>query len=118
MDKEIELFVPGRVCLLGEHSDWAGSFRRFNSSLRPGRTVVVGTNSGMHARVRAHPSSLVLTTTTDKGEVLSEVRGGCRRWGGGVRRRRRGGGCVRGAGNALIARVSDSTQPSPRRSSP
>ena len=24
----IELFVCGRLCLLGEHSDWAGGFRR------------------------------------------------------------------------------------------
>jgi hypothetical protein len=32
----VELFVPGRVCLFGEHSDWAGSFRRFNSALSPG----------------------------------------------------------------------------------
>ena len=22
--KTIELFVPGRLCLFGEHSDWAG----------------------------------------------------------------------------------------------
>jgi len=26
----MELFVPGRVCLFGEHTDWAGGFRRFN----------------------------------------------------------------------------------------
>lgn len=22
--KTVDLFVPGRLCLLGEHSDWAG----------------------------------------------------------------------------------------------
>ena len=70
---DVELFVPGRVCLFGEHTDWAGSFRRFNSALRPGRTIVCGTNSGMHARVRPHPSALVLNTTTDKGEKVSET---------------------------------------------
>jgi hypothetical protein len=26
----LELFVPGRLCVLGEHSDWAGGFRRMN----------------------------------------------------------------------------------------
>lgn len=31
-----ELFVPGRVCLFGEHSDWAGSFTRFNADITPG----------------------------------------------------------------------------------
>ena len=29
-DKPREIFVPGRICLMGEHSDWAGSYRRFN----------------------------------------------------------------------------------------
>jgi galactokinase len=28
--KPREVFVPGRICLMGEHSDWAGSYRRFN----------------------------------------------------------------------------------------
>jgi galactokinase len=70
---DIELFVPGRVCLLGEHSDWSGSFRRFNSALRPGRTIVVGTNCGLHARVRPHPSALVLRTVTDRGAEVTET---------------------------------------------
>ena len=29
-EKAREVFVPGRICLMGEHSDWAGSYRRFN----------------------------------------------------------------------------------------
>jgi galactokinase len=24
--REVELFVPGRLCLFGEHSDWAGRY--------------------------------------------------------------------------------------------
>jgi galactokinase len=24
----LELFVPGRLCLFGEHSDWAGAMRK------------------------------------------------------------------------------------------
>lgn len=27
-DESFELFVPGRLCLFGEHSDWAGAMRR------------------------------------------------------------------------------------------
>jgi galactokinase len=23
----MKLFVPGRICLFGEHSDWAGGYR-------------------------------------------------------------------------------------------
>ena len=48
------LFVPGRVCLFGEHSDWAGGFRRFNQDIHPGCTLVVGTNQGLHAEAK-HP---------------------------------------------------------------
>ena len=41
---ERELFVPGRICLMGEHSDWAGSYRRFNREITPGMCLVSGTN--------------------------------------------------------------------------
>ena len=27
----MKLFVPGRICLFGEHSDWAGGYRRINA---------------------------------------------------------------------------------------
>jgi hypothetical protein len=29
-----EVFVPGRLCLFGEHSDWSGAFRRFMQACR------------------------------------------------------------------------------------
>ncbi len=32
----IDLFVPGRLCLFGEHSDWAGMYRTINSDLEKG----------------------------------------------------------------------------------
>ena len=50
------LFVPGRVCLFGEHSDWAGGFRRFNDEIQPGCTLVVGTNQGLHAEFETSSS--------------------------------------------------------------
>jgi len=28
MQPSCMLFVPGRLCLFGEHSDWAGAYRR------------------------------------------------------------------------------------------
>ena len=54
-----ELFVPGRICLMGEHSDWAGSYRRFNRDITPGMCLVSGTNQGLYARVSPHPTHLV-----------------------------------------------------------
>ena len=49
--KRADLFVPGRVCLLGEHTDWAGGFRRddFAESIHPGQCLAYGTNVGIHA---------------------------------------------------------------------
>ena len=34
--QKIDLFVPGRLCLFGEHSDWAGKYRSMNSALVSG----------------------------------------------------------------------------------
>ena len=65
----LELFVPGRLCLFGEHSDWAAEYRRANSELCKGFTIVVGTNQGLYARVETHPDALVIRSTMPDGEV-------------------------------------------------
>jgi galactokinase len=63
----VKLFVPGRICLLGEHSDWAGGYRSAHPGLEKGYAIIAGTNQGIHADVEAHPSSLVLLATTPDG---------------------------------------------------
>jgi len=63
----MDIFVPGRICLFGEHSDWAGGYRRINAGIEKGYTLICGTNQGIHARVEAHPTSLILTSTTPEG---------------------------------------------------
>ncbi|PWH20539.1 MAG: GHMP kinase [Ardenticatenia bacterium] len=63
----MELFVPGRVCLFGEHSDWAGGYRRINADIEKGYALICGTNQGIYARVEPHPNALVLTATTPNG---------------------------------------------------
>lgn len=47
-DNTIELFVPGRLCLFGEHSDWAGTNRNMNADIVEGRAIVTGTNQGIY----------------------------------------------------------------------
>ncbi|WP_365670668.1 galactokinase family protein [Okeania sp. SIO3I5] len=32
----MKLFVPGRLCLFGEHSDWAGGYRLMNPQIEKG----------------------------------------------------------------------------------
>jgi UTP-glucose-1-phosphate uridylyltransferase/mevalonate kinase len=56
----MRLFVPGRICLFGEHSDWAGGYRRINADIEKGYTLIAGTNQGIHAEVNPHPSMLIL----------------------------------------------------------
>src|SRR5512144_2016129 len=66
----MRLFVPGRICLFGEHSDWAGGYRRINGEIEKGYTLITGTNQGIYAEVNTHPDVLLLTHTTYEGEVL------------------------------------------------
>lgn len=66
----MKLFVPGRICLFGEHSDWAGTYRRFNTQIEKGYALITGTNQGIYAEVEPHPTSLILTSTTHEGERL------------------------------------------------
>jgi UTP-glucose-1-phosphate uridylyltransferase/mevalonate kinase len=66
----MKIFVPGRICLFGEHSDWAGGYRRINANIEKGFTLITGTNQGIYAEIESHPNALNLTSTTTEGEVL------------------------------------------------
>ncbi len=48
-DKKIELFVPGRLCIMGEHSDWAGKYRTVNNKINKGYAIVTGIEEGIYA---------------------------------------------------------------------
>ncbi|MBD1905168.1 GHMP kinase [Trichocoleus sp. FACHB-6] len=63
----MKIFVPGRLCLFGEHSDWAGGYRRVNPNLEKGYTLLVGTNQGLYAEVKAHPTQLILHASVSNG---------------------------------------------------
>jgi galactokinase len=72
-----ELFVPGRLCLFGEHSDWAGGYRSHHAEgkplVAPGATLVVGlSHHGLHARAKRRGDALLaLRSVLDHGEVLT-----------------------------------------------
>jgi galactokinase len=57
----MHIFVSGRLCLFGEHSDWAGEYRNVNPEIQPGMAMVVGTNQGIYANVQQH-SQLICQT--------------------------------------------------------
>ncbi len=46
-EREDKLFVPGRLCLFGEHSDWAAEY-----GLHNGFCLVIGTDQGLSAQAK------------------------------------------------------------------
>lgn len=67
MRRWFDVSVPGRLCLFGEHSDWAGSYRRINGDLQPGQVIIAGTNQGVQARVTPHRDKLVIRSVLPDG---------------------------------------------------
>ena len=63
----MKLFVPGRICLFGEHTDWAGGYRRINAAIEKGFTIISGTNHGLYADVKPHPTRLIMHSTLNDG---------------------------------------------------
>lgn len=61
----IDLFVPGRVCLLGEHSDWAGLHRIINAAIVPGQAIVTGIEEGIYATVSAADQFIIESDLTE-----------------------------------------------------
>jgi galactokinase len=69
-----ELFVPGRLCLFGEHSDWAGRYRSAEPSLAPGFCLVVGTDQGLRAEVEARSAAFEIESELPDGTRIGPFR--------------------------------------------
>lgn len=71
MESWIDVFVPGRLCLFGEHTDWAGAMRSTNKDIAMGCTIVAGINYGLYARVSRLENERVMRirSTTHDGDV-------------------------------------------------
>jgi len=69
MSEKFSLFVPGRLCLFGEHSDWAGLQRVFNADIVPGASIVTGIEQGIYADVEKHEKFIV----KNESEELKET---------------------------------------------
>lgn len=64
----MNIFVPGRICLFGDHTDWAGSYRRINAELERGFTIIAGTNHGIYADVKSNPTRFIVSSSSDGKE--------------------------------------------------
>lgn len=67
-------FVPGRICLFGEHSDWAGGYRKFDTNFEIGQCIVCGSNQGLYADVQPHPSHLIVNSVNHLNENLGSFK--------------------------------------------
>lgn len=63
MTLKLKLFVPGRLCLFGEHSDWAGLNRTMNANIIPGCSIVTGIEQGIYG----------VAEKSDKFRVFSRI---------------------------------------------
>ncbi len=63
-----KLFVPGRLCLFGEHTDWAGHYRTMNAEIPPGASIVTGIEQGIYAEVE---KSSIFEMYSDAPEIES-----------------------------------------------
>ena len=61
----IKLFIPGRLCLFGEHTDWAGHYRTMNADIAPGAAIVTGIEQGIYAEVEKSSLFEVQSTATE-----------------------------------------------------
>ena len=68
----IKLFVPGRLCLFGEHTDWAGHYRTMNADILPGASIVTGIEQGIYAEVEKSPIFEMYSDAPEIADVWSD----------------------------------------------
>ena len=59
----VHLFVPGRLCLFGEHSDWASSYRAVNPKIEKGMALIAGLDRGIYATAEAGSDRFVFVNS-------------------------------------------------------
>ena len=62
----MELFVSGRLCLFGEHSDWAAGYRSRDARIPTGQCLVAGTDQGLRAQVEPADGWIEIETRLGK----------------------------------------------------
>lgn len=60
MSKAIRIFVPGRLCIFGEHSDWASLYRKNDKRIEKGYAIAMGIDLGIECDVNFN-NDFVLT---------------------------------------------------------
>jgi galactokinase len=72
-EAEVQLEVPGRLCLFGEHSDWAGGYRSTHPELHRGFCIVAGTDQGLTARAEPCAQRFEIASVPPGGERIGPL---------------------------------------------
>ena len=67
-----EIFVPGRLCMFGEHSDWAGKYRTMNADIEPGAAIVTGTEQGITAVIEKSDKFEMCSTAPEISDIWAD----------------------------------------------
>lgn len=70
--KKIDLFVPGRLCLFGEHSDWAGEQRKIDKTVMTGKCIIAGTDQGIYATAEPAAEGFHISQILPDGSISRE----------------------------------------------
>ena len=68
----MELFVNGRLCLAGEHSDWASEYKKQNKKIIPGKSLVFGIDQGIYADVKKS-NNLTINYNNEKFTINNDL---------------------------------------------
>jgi galactokinase len=63
-----EFFVPGRLCLFGEHSDWAGAYRSTHPGIERGWCLVAGTDQGLEVSAQRRDRGVEIHSVLPSGD--------------------------------------------------
>ncbi len=74
INEEIDLMVPGRLCLFGEHTDWAGAYTKINADIVPGSAIIVGIEQCIKAKAKRSKNIRIQSVLPDgtKTEIFEE----------------------------------------------
>lgn len=74
MTEWVEVFMPGRLCLFGEHTDWAAAYRIENPAIEKGYALVLGLDLGVY--LKACKSDDFKYSYEDKQIILEKMTSG------------------------------------------
>ncbi|MCK5811930.1 MAG: hypothetical protein KAG94_03475 [Clostridiales bacterium] len=66
----MELFIPGRLCLFGEHSDWTSLYQKDNLNIPNGQALLLLLQQGIHAKI-SKSQDIHITSTV--GQDLNKL---------------------------------------------